>query len=406
MVSSEDKSDSFLHNSGLLPQEEVLEVQRTKKQFTIGIPKDTSDTEARVPLTPLAVQTLVLEGINVIIEKEFAKAANFSDLEYANNGAKITSSKSEIMQCDIILKIQPLTLEEVDVLRGNQIVITSLHANLQSKEYYLKLIRKRVNAIAFDTLENNNGRKPIVRSMSEIAGRSSVLIAAEYLSNVHKGKGEMLGGIIGVSPSEVVIIGAGTAGTYAAQTAHSLGAFVKVFDNSIYKLDELQKHIGTKLYTSTIHSKVLSSALKSADVAIGALRIINEKPNVCVTEEMVMQMKNNSVIVDICIDQGGCFETSYPTNHKKPIFKKHGIIHYCVPNIASRVARTASYSISDILTAELLRLNKSGSFNVFLKNNPGVRVGVYVFNGILTNEHIGNIHGLFNKDIDLLLAAM
>lgn len=401
-----NKSTSFLKNSGLLPQEEVLEIQRVKSRFSLGIPKDNQELESRVPLTPLVVKTLVSEGINVFVEKDFAKGANFSDLEYANCGANIAESKSKVMQCDIILKIQPLSFEEIEMLKGNQIIITSLHANTQSKEYYLRLIQKRVTAIAFDTLEDSRGRNPIVRSMSEIAGRSSILIAAEHLSNVHKGKGEMLGGITGVSPSEVVIVGAGTAGIYAAQTAHSLGALVKVFDNSIYKLDNLQKHIGAKVFTSAIHSKVLSSALKTADVAIGAMRIINEKPCIYVTEEMVMQMKNNSVIVDICIDQGGCFETSHPTSHKKPTFKKHGVIHYCVPNIASRVARTATYSISNILNSELIKLNNSGSLNVFLKNNPGVRVGVYIFNGILTNEHIGNMHSLFHKDIDLLLAAM
>ncbi len=354
----------------------------------------------------MAVKALVEIGFNIFLESGFAKGANFNDLEYSECGANITENKSEIFRCDIIIKVQPLTIDEINSLKGNQIIITSLHANMQSKEYYLKLMHKKITAIAFDTLQDSHGRNPIVRSMSEIAGRSSILIAAEYLSNVHGGKGEMLGGVTGVSPSEVVIIGAGTAGMNAAKTAHSLGALVKVFDNSIYNLENLQKYVGSKLFTSTIHTKILTNALKTADVAVGAIKIINQKANICVSEEMVKQMKDNSIIIDICIDQGGCFETSKATDHKKSVYKKHGVIHYCVPNIASRVARTASYSISNILTNELIKFNNSGSLNNFLKFYPGVRVGVYIFNGILTNEHIGNIHSLFTKDIDLLLAAL
>jgi alanine dehydrogenase len=204
----------------------------------------------------------------------------------------------------------------------------------------------------------------------------------------------------------VVIIGAGTAGTYAAQTAHALGAMVKVFDNSIAKLDSLQRHLGTSIFTSTIHSKVLLSAIKTADVVIGALRIFNKRQNIIITEEMVMQMKKNSVIVDISIDQGGIFETGKPTTHKNPVYLKHGVLHYCVPNIASRVARTASYAISNILAGELLKMQSSGGITQYLKVNPGVRTGVYIYNGILTDEHIGIIHGIFSKDLNLLLAAM
>ncbi len=401
-----DISGNFLKNSGLLPQEEVLEVQKSKQNFSIGIPTDDSGLESRVPLAPLAVQQLVSEGFRVLLEAGFAKSTNFTDLEYSNYGAEITENKTDIFSCDIVLKIQPLSIDEIKLLKGNQLVITSLHANMQQLDYYKNLLHKKVTTIGLDVLQDNQGRNPFVRSMSEIAGRSSVLIAAEYLSNVHKGKGEMLGGITGVSPSEVVIIGAGTAGMYAAQTAHSLGALVKVFDNSIYSLDALQKHLGAKVFTSAIHSKVLTTSLRTADVAIGAVRILNERANIYVSEEMVQQMKPNSMIIDICIDQGGCFETSKLTTHKNPIYRKHGVIHYCVPNIASRVARTATYSISNLLAQELNRFNRSGGLNAYLKSNPGICKGVYIYNGILTNEHVGTLHGLFFKDIRLLLSAL
>jgi alanine dehydrogenase len=406
MVASSDNSGAFIHGSVLMPQEEMLEIKKEKKSFKIGVLADNSGFEHRVPLAPLAVEQLVNEGFEILIEQGAGVGANFTDRQFSDYGAQIVSSKSEVAKCDIVLKVMPLTIEEIELLTGNQIIITSLHSNCQNKEYFTSLIKKRITAIAFDTLQDNHGINPIMRSMSEIAGRSSILIASEYLSNIHKGKGEMLGGLTGVSPTEVVIIGAGTAGTYAAQTAFSLGALVKVFDNSVSNLDQLQKNLGTKVYTSTIHSKVLANALKTADVVVGALRIRDKRPKIIITEDMVKQMKNNSIIVDISIDQGGIVETGKPTTHKNPVFTKHGVIHYCVPNIASRVSRTASYSISNILASELNKMQICGGLNYYLKSNPGIRTGVYLYNGILTDEHIGIIHGIFSKDIDLLLAAM
>lgn len=406
MASTHKTDNAFIHGSVMMPQEEMLEVISEKKSMKIGIPTDCSGIEHRIPLAPLAVEQLVKDGFNIYIQEGAGKGANFSDLQYADYGATITKNISDIFNCDIVLKIFPLTMEEIDLLRGNQLVITSLHSNCQEKEYFIKLMQKRITALAFDTMQDREGLNPIVKSMSEIAGRSSILIASEYLSNIHKGKGEMFGGVTGVSPTEVVIIGAGTAGTYAAQTAHAMGAMVKIFDNSVSKLDRLQQHIGTKVFTSTIHSKVLLSAVKTADVIIGALKIYNKRPKLIITEEMVMQMKKNSVIVDISIDQGGIIETGKPTTHKNPVYLKHGVIHYCVPNIASRVARTASYAISNVIAGELMSLQNAGNITQYLKINSGIRKGVYIYNGILTDENIGVIHGIFSKDLDLLLAAM
>ncbi len=405
-MTEKQKTNIFIPGSVYLPQEEMLELVQDKKKFRIGMPADKSGNERRVPLTPLAVEVLVNEGFEVVIQDGAGKGTYFSNYEYSKYGAEISTNLADVLSCDIIVKICPLTIEEISLLRGNQIVITSLHSTYQTKEYFQLLMKKKVTALAFDMMRDSKGSNPIVRSMSEIAGRSAVLIASEYLNNIHKGKGEMLGGITGVSPSEVVVIGAGIAGTFATQTAIALGAHVKVFDNSIAKLDKLQSLIGTKVFTSTIYSKVLLSAIKTADVVIGAVRINNNRPNIIVTEDMVMQMKKQSIIVDISIDQGGIFETSKPTTHKSPVFTKHGVIHYCVPNIASRVARTASYSISNILSFELLKIQTAGSINSYLKTNAGVRYGVYIYDGILTDENIGQIHGLMAKDINLLLAAM
>ncbi len=405
-MSSHDRPHQILSHVGLMPQEEMLEVQTADKKFTLGIPADDLGLEGRIPLAPLAVEQLVNNGFEIIIGSDAGKNANFTNTSYANRGALISNEKEQVFNCDVVMKVAPLTLDEVNMLRGKQMIISSLHASNQPDEYFHTMMKKKNTAIAFELVQDRYGRYPLVRSMSEIAGRSSILIASEYLSNVHKGKGEMLGGITGVSPSEVVILGAGTAGTYAAITAIGLGANVKVFDHSVYRLDRMQQQLGHQVFTSTIQPSVLEHALRTADVAIGAMRITNDMNMMLVTEEMVMKMKKNSVIIDISIDQGGCFESSKLTNHKNPVFKKHGVIHYCVPNIPSRVARTASYALSNILAPKLIEFHTSGSVNRFLKSFPGMRNGVYIFNGILTHEPIGKKLGMFSRDIDLLLAAM
>lgn len=394
-----------LRKEGLLPQAEMLEIGKKQKQFIIGIPKESQKHESRVSITPLGVELLINNGHQVIVESNAGKASNFSDTHYADCGALIVDKKEEVFKCDIILKVAPFSVEEINLLTENQVIMSTLHATTQSEEYLRRLMQKKVTAIAFEYLKDENDCYPIVRSMSEIAGTTSVLIAAEYLSNVHGGKGEMLGGITGVNPSEVVIIGAGTVGEFAARTAMGLGALVKIFDSSIYKLRRIQNNLGQRIFTSLLHPKVLKNSLKSADVLIGAARLIEKGPRWIVTEDMVQIMKNGSVIVDISIDQGGCIETSEPTDHANPVFRKHGVVHYCVPNIASRVARTASYALSNIFAPILIELGATGGINKLVKQNPGVRQGIYIYNGILTNNYIGDLFGISSQDIDLLMAA-
>ncbi|MGQ9847663.1 MAG: alanine dehydrogenase [Bacteroidales bacterium] len=400
-----NKSEN-LRVTELLAQEEKLALRNSSKSFVIGIPAEESSEENRVPLTPLTVDLLVNNGHQVIIQSNAGKAANFYDYQFSESGAQIVNNKEEIFaQSDILLKVSPLTDAEIGLMHDGQILLSILHVYTKNRDYIQKLLQKKITCIAFEYLKDENDCYPIVRSMSEIAGNTSVLIAAEYLSNAHHGKGEMLGGITGVNPSEVVILGAGTAGEYAARTALGLGAIVKIFDTSSYKLKRLQNNIGGRIYTSVIHPVVLANALKTADVLIGALRLLEQGPRYFVTEEMVKLMKKGSVIIDISIDQGGCIETSRLTTHANPVFEKYGIIHYCVPNIASRVARTASYALSNILAPLILELGYAGSINNLIKQNKGYRQGVYVFNGILTNQYIGKLFDLQYKPIDLLLAA-
>ncbi len=390
--------------SGLLPQEEILETLKQRKKLIIGIPKEDSNLENRVGLTPEAVEMLINNGHEVIIESGAGWSANYSDNDYSECGGYIIKERKEIFRCDIILKIAPLSIDEIALLKGNQIILSSLYLSTRNDEYIRMLIKKKVTAIDLEELKDNNNNYPVIRSMSEISGTTSILIAAEYLSNTHNGKGVLLGGITGITPTEVVILGAGNTAEYAAKAALGLGATIKVFDNSITKLKQLQRNLSTQIYTSVFHHQVLKKTLKSADVLIGALHK-DDYYQFFITEEMIKNMKNGSVIIDMNIAQGGCIETSKITNHKNPVFTKYGVIHYCVPNIASRVARTASIALSNVFAPILLDIADAGGIKNHLKENMGIRNGVYIYNGILTSNKIGNLFGIPAKDIDLLMAA-
>ncbi len=389
----------------LLPQEEMLEVKKSRKQLTIGIPKEDQKNESRVALTPEAVEQLIEQGHQVIIETEAGKSANYHNTDYSECGGMIVEEKEQVFQTDIVLKIAPLTLREIEMMKEQTLVISSLHLNSQTEEFIRKLIEKKVTAISFENIKDEHNCHPVVRSMSTIAGITSILIAAEYLSNVRGGKGVMLGGIPGITPAEVVILGAGTAAESAVRAAIGLGAHVKVFDSSVHRLRSLQNNIGQTLYTSVFHKQVMTRTLRSADVLIGAMYLIEKGPRFVVTEEMVKEMKKGAVIIDISIDQGGCIETSECRTQQDPSFIKHGVVHYCVPNLPSRVARTASIAISNVFLPLLIQMGESGGITPFLKGNTGVRNGVYIFNGILTNEFIGEHFGIPSKDIELLMAA-
>lgn len=387
-----------------MPQEEMLEVRKKKASMSIGIPRESNRHESRVPVTPEAVELLVNNGHQVLIEENAGKEASYLNTDYSECGGTI-SQREEVLRADVILKVAPLTNEETELLKGNQVVISALHLASQHESYIRKLIAKRMTAIAYEDIKDKYNGYPVVRSMSEIAGIASVQIAAEYLSNVHDGKGVLLGGITGITPAEVIVLGAGTAGEYAARAALGLGAIVKVFDHSVHRLRKLQNYIGERISTSVFHPRVLQKALRSADVLIGAVHQVDKDSRYFITEEMVMGMKKGSVIVDISIDQGGCVETSECRTHKDPVYTRHGVIHYCVPNIPSRVSRTASIALSNVFTPLLLEIGEAGGIKQILKEDQGLRRGVYLFNGILTSQHIGKMFGMQSKDLDLLLAA-
>lgn len=389
----------------LMPQESMLEVRHSKNELYIGIPKETSYQENRIALTPSSVAVLVNNGHEVIVESGAGDAANFPDKEYSEAGARIIYSQKDVFQADIIMKVAPPSMEEIELLKTEQTLISALHVSTMKESYLKALMAKRITAICYEYLQDQVGIFPVVRSMSEITGNTAILIAAEYLSNLKNGKGMMLGGVTGIPPCEVVIIGAGTVAEFAARAALGLGAEVRVFDNSLYRLRRLQDNLNTRVFTSVVQPKVLSKALLTCDVAVGAMRSVNGRSPCVVSEEMVSRMKAGSVIIDVSIDQGGCFETSRVTNHDHPTFRKYDVIHYCVPNIASRVSRTASYALTNILSPVLLAIGEAGGVKNMLWEKSGLRSGVYVYQGHLTNKYIAGLFDIPYKELDLLVAA-
>lgn len=386
----------------LLPQEEKLEIAKHKSELFIGIPKETSYQERRICLTPDAVSSLVSHGHRVMIESGAGKNASFTDKEYSDAGAEVTQDTKKVFSCPILLKVEPPTLEEIEMMNLESILISAIQLKTQKKDYFEALTKKKITSLAFEFIKDSDGSYPAVKSLSEIAGTASVLIAAELMINNNDGKGLLFGNITGVPPTEVVILGAGTVAEYAVRTALSLGANVKVFDNSITKLRRLQNTLNQRIFTSTIHDKALLKALRRCDVAIGALKGENRTP-IVVTETMVEYMKKGAVIVDVSIDTGGCFETSEVTTHEHPTFIKNNVIHYCVPNIPSRYSKTASISISNIITPTLINIAEDGGIETAIRCNKGLKNGIYFYHGILTNKSIADWFNLEHRDINLIV---
>lgn len=388
-----------------LPLEETLDIPKKRGKLHLGIPRESTFQENRVALTPEAVSVLVSAGHEVTVESKAGEGAHYYDTDYSEAGARILYDKREIFKAQIIVKSAPVDREEVSLLHPGQIVISPIHLPTLEPGLIRRMMDKRITALCFETLKDESGTYPIVRSMSEIAGSAVMLIAGQYLGNTTMGKGVLLGGISGVPPTKVVIIGAGVVGEFAARTALALGSSVKIFDNNIYKLKRLQNNIGVRLYTSVMNPHTLAKQLRNADIAVGALSSQYGRTPLVVTEEMVSQMKAGSIIVDVSIDRGGCFETSEVTTHENPVFKKYDVLHYCVPNIPSGFARTASQAISNVLMPLLLDAARDGGFDNLVWKKQGIRQGIYLYKGALTNFHLSERFKLKYTDLELLLAA-
>ncbi len=389
------------------PQEKLWRVPQKKAQLFIGLPKETAMQENRIALRPKTVEQLTQQEHQICIETGAGERAGFSDHEYSEAGAKILPSAKEVYEnSHLILKIIPPTLSEIYLISPRSTLISAMGLSHLKPENVLAINKKRITAVSYELLEDKVGGLPFVRAMSEIAGSTAMMIAGECLSSFNKGKGIIIGSITGVTPTKVVIIGAGAVAEYAARTAIGMGASVRIFDNHLYKLRRLKQVLGNfQLYTAPIESATLTQMLQTTDIAIGALRAEYGKTACVVTQEMVQKMQAGSVIIDVSIDQGGCFETSKITSHENPTFQKYGVIHYCVPNIPSRVARTASTAFSNMFAPILLRIAERGGVDEMIFNSTGFFNGVYCYNGELTHEAIAKKFGMRYRDLGLVIAA-
>lgn len=389
----------------LYPQEAPAKITSKYDSLTIGVPQEVADQEKRVPIKPASVGVLVANGHEVIVESKAGEAANFSDQEYSEAGAKISYDSKEVFESNTILKVEPPTIKEIGMMKPGSTLLSAFQAGKQNVEYLEAINKKKLVAIGYEFIQDKEGGLPLIRAMSEIAGSNVMIIAAECLSSSNNGRGIIVGGITGVPPTKVLILGAGTVAEFAARAASGHGAEVRVFDDNIYKMRRLKHLIGREIYTSTFDASLLEKEVREADIIVGALRMEKGQNKMLITEDMVMEMKPGSVIIDVSIDQGGCIETSELTNHDQPTFSKHEVIHYCVPNIASRVARTASLAISNIFTPILLEAGELGGFDEMIYQKRWLQKGVYSYNGTITNLELAKRFNVAFKDLSLFMAA-
>lgn len=389
----------------LFPEECLIREITGKPRLSIGIPKEDSRIETRLPLTPEGVAIIAEEGHSVYIQRGAGLPMSYSDIQFSEAGAFLVDSAEEVFSTDIVFKIAPPSIEQLQIMQNRSTVFSMLQLSNLSKEAIELMMHKKMNAIAYELIKDEQRAFPVVNSIAEIEGNAAIAIISDLMSSEHGGKGILLGGVAGITPPEVVILGAGITGSVAARTAIGLGAMVKIFDHDINKLRKIQHYLGRMVFTSVIHPTVLFKALASADAVIGNLRYINDSDRFMVSEDLVKTMKNGSVIVDMSIDQGGCFETSECRTLTNPVFVKHGVIHYCVPNISARVGRTASIALSNIFTPIILKIGESGSVKQSITESVGFRHGAYIFNGIMVNRLMGDYYNIPSNDIKLFLTG-
>ncbi len=391
---------------GIKTLEKSLMKTKSKTSLKIGLPKETSNDERRISLTPGGVSILTANGHEILVEKNAGNDAHFSDRDYEEAGAEIAYSAEELFRrSEMIVKVAPPTKTELGWMQPNQILLSALHLGNTNHDFMKTLIEKGVCAIGYEFIKSEDGEFPIVRMMHEITGSMSVQIAAHYLENSSNGQGIMLGGISGIPPATVAILGAGITGEYAARTALGYGAQVFVMDNNLTLLRRLENALDRRIITATANHQYLSIALSSADVVIGAAMTEGERAPCWVTDPMVQSMKAGSVIVDTVIDQGGCISSSVPTTHSNPVFIKYDVVHYCVPNIPSNVARTATYALNNVIVPYLIEVGDSGGIQHCLWKNTALRNGTYTYKKHLTKKALADQFNIPFRDIDVLIAS-
>ncbi len=392
--------------AGVLTKEKKKPVDRKGQTLIIGVPKEASDDERRVAIAPAGVATLVANGHRVLVGQGAGEGANFADTEYADAGAEISPSAADVYaNSNLIVKVGPPTEDEAAMLQERQVLISALHLGNTSPDFLKTTIDRGVTGLGFEFIRDSDGSLPIVRMMHEIMGSMAIQIAARYLESAEDGRGVMLGGISGVPPANVVILGAGVVGEWAARTALGFGAHVIVLDNDLGALRSIEHYLGRGITTAMATEQYLSGALQTADVVIGAMMAAGKRSPIIVTEEMVASMRDGAVIVDTMMDQGGCIETSQRTTHSDPVFRRHGVIHYGVPNMPSNAARTATYALTNVLVPYVIKIGEAASVNEALWMDVGLRNGTYVYRKHLTKKSLAQMFGIPHRDIELLIAS-
>lgn len=396
-----------LKSTSFFVREMMLKIEKTNTSFLIGIPKEINSFEKRLALTPEAVSLLVDAGHRVLVERGAGLTINYSDRYYSDSGAIITESAEEVFQADIIVKIGTPTYAEVTMMKPRATVFSFLQVHLLSKATIELMSEKRINAIAYELMYDNTGVSPFVTAISEIEGATAVTLAAELMSNAHGGKGILMGGVPGVSPTEVVIVGAGVAGTVAARAAFALGAMVKVFDNDVNKLRTIQRTLGRTFFTSTLHPNVLRNTFRSADVVIGAMQYVNQTHRYIISTDLVRELKKGALIIDLRMAYGGCFETTAEAclPNTPTVFEQFGVLHFCEMSVSSRVARTTSMAISNIFSSMFSSMGEYGGIGGFAKVDRGFASGFYLYSGKMVNAYVGSLFNYPVNDIGLFLTG-
>lgn len=389
-------------------QEERLAVDTKNAKLVIGVPRERDMDEHRILLNPAAVQVLVKNGNEILIESGAGLLAGWEDKEYASAGASISSDANSIFQCDIIAKVAPPNKKEIAMMKGNQTLISALQLRTRDRDFFKALADKKITGIALEEIRDSYDQSALRIAMSEIAGQQAARLGASLLAEGLSGKrkGKLMGGVPGVAPASVLVIGAGVAGMAAVRLSRGMGAEVVLLDQSISKLRYATEQMGGGLVTELIQESVLKNRLQHVDVVIGALSPIEGRTPMVVTEAMVELMPAGSVIIDISIDSGGCFETSEITSHGEPTFVVHDVLHYCVPNMNSAVGNTSSIAMSNIVGPMLLQLSGNGGVKESLHFDLNIRAGLYLYGGLLTKRHLGEHFDLPYSSDDLLFGNL
>lgn len=369
----------------------------------IAVPKEVKNNENRVALTAAGAEVLTKAGHQVLIEKDAGRGSGIFDADYQKSGAEIIAEKRELFdKAEMIVKVKEPLREEYEFFREGQILFTYLHL-AANKELTDFLIDKKITAVAYETVQNEEGELPLLTPMSEVAGRLSVQAAAAYLEKPKGGSGVLLGGVPGVKPAKVVVVGGGIVGRNAAKVAFGMGAEVTIMDIKQSTMRYIDDIFQSSIRTIMSNPAHIAEEVKDADLVVGAVLIPGAKAPNLVTEEMIKNMKAGSVIVDVAIDQGGCIEGTYPTTHDEPVFKKHGVIHYSVANMPGAVARTSTFALTNATLSYINKLASRGYQKAML-DDYSLALGLNVYQGNIVCQAVAESFGYDYQDLDQLLA--